>query len=312
MPQSSPVEHEPTPLHLEGWVRVMEETQGLRAERVAFSRGAGPDDTIDGLFFLDRAGRIRVPDGLPYLALAPRRSDRAHQLSDPFPPLLEAAEYVARRRLFFGVSLMPGWLDVRPWQWRGIMAFAAYTFVLPFQSAPRPGRTIDRRIRRAQDAGYSCRYPAPLDDAISCVRATEIRNGFLHGIRLASLRALVEALGPEHLRIYASYDRNGDVASSTITLHRAGSAAIGLMAGTSDAHLDSGATQLLQRYELDDLARAGADRFDFGGGNLPSIARYKASWHGQLTPTFALQQPGLRSAITAFRRHPLETGARRA
>lgn len=299
MPPSPLADNQPTPLHLDGWVTYVETTERLRPERVAFASPVGLA-AIDGLFFLDRRGRIRVPAGVPYLALAARHG-LTMDSADLAPLLDQAAHDMRARGLHFRAPLMPGFSDARPWQWRGFLAVATYTYLLPLNSLPAPSRNVLRNIAAADQAGYTCRYPASLDEAIACLRATEQRQGFRHPVSDADLRDLLAALGSEHLRVYGAYDRTGAIAASRIVLHRPGGDAIDWLAGTRTEHLKSGVTHLLIRSTLDDLRAAGANRFDFGGANLAPIAASKALWHGALTPTYAIQQRGLRSAVWALR-----------
>lgn len=297
---SSPLsDDQPTPLHLEGWATYVQAMSRLRPERVAFEAASG-GAAVDALFFLDRRGHIRLPSGVPYLALAARLG-RSTEPSDLAPLLDRAAADMQARGLHFRAPLLPGLSDVRPWQWRDFLAIASYTYLLPLDPFPVPDRNIARNIAAAEEAGYTCVASPPVDEAIACLRATERRQGFHYPTTDADLRALLAALGPDHLRIYAAYNPAGTMAASRFVLHRPGAPAIDWLAGTQPEHLKAGATPLLIRFVLDDVRRAGADRFDFGGANLPSIAASKAHWHGSLTPTYAIQQRGLRSAIWAMR-----------
>lgn len=296
MPPPPLPDNQPTPLHLEGWTTYATASGGLRPERVVFETRAGTD-AIDGLFFLDRRGRIRVPSGVPYLALAPR-----HGSSTPgFALFEEAAEDMRRRGVHFRAPLLPGIADARPWQWRGFLGIATYTYLIPFQPQPAPARNITRNIAAAEQAGYTCARSPDLDEAISCLRATEERQGFRYPLGDGDLRELMSSLGPEHLRSYAAFDRSGAMAASRFVLHRPGADAIDWLAGIQPEHLKAGAGPLLIRFAIEDVRAAGATAFDFGGANLPSIAASKALWHGTLTPTYAIQQPGWRSAIWALR-----------
>jgi hypothetical protein len=205
------------------------------------------------------------------------------------------------RGIHFRAPLMPGLSDVRPWQWRGLIAVAAYTLVVPLDPRPAPSRRISRAVATAEQAGYSCVAGPPLDEAVACLRATERRQGFRYPVSDTELRDVLASLGPEHLRVYGAYDRIGDMASARFVLHRAGADAIDWMAGTRGEDLKAGAASLLIRFVLDDLHTAGANAFDFGGANLQSIAASKALWHGALTPTWVIQQRGIRSALWALR-----------
>jgi hypothetical protein len=299
MSSPAPPDDQPTPLHLEGWTTWARQMNDLRPERQAFESASG-DAAIDTLLFLDRRGRIRAPAGVPYVAVAPRLGLTTEQ-SDLAPLLDRVAEHMRSTGVHFRAALMPGLSDVRPWQWRGYIAVATYTFIIPLDPRPAPSRMISRALATAEAAGYTCVVGPPIDEAIACLRATEKRQGFTYPIRDEELRAAAAALGPDHLRIYAAYDRDGEVASSRFVLHRPGAAAIDWLAGTRADHLKAGAAPLLIRFVLDDITAAGAARFDFGGANHPSIAASKAAWRGTLTPTYAVQQRGLRSAIWACR-----------
>ncbi len=101
------------------------------------------------------------------------------------------------------------------------------------------------------------------------------------------------------------YAPTGEPASVDVDLYHPGSRAVGWVGGTKTEHLQSGATQLLQGYVLEDLQAAGATGYDFVGANIPSVAAAKATWGGHLVPFYSVEAYTLRSlakwALNCFR-----------
>ena len=132
---------------------------------------------------------------------------------------------------------------------------------------------------------------------MECLKETEDRQGFSHGLTTADICLAKDLLGEEHFKCYGCYAPNGEIASARIILHSHGSRAIDWVAGTKREFLNSGATQAVIAFALENLASKGAIGFDYSGANIPNVAAAKATWGGPLVPFYVLRSPDIRGLV---------------
>lgn len=288
----------PSPLALEGWHEFNRIKWGVRPHRVAFGQSEGDGARLDAVLYLNRRGRVYLPDDNPYLPVwfrpsptsFPSRSERrwltlAEQLADE----------MRARGMANAVDLPVGIMDGRPWRWAGFSVGAKYTYVVDLPYSPeRMEKNSRSQLRRAERAGYRCERTDRLADAHVCLVETAARKGFRLDLSLRDLETARELLGDEHLRVYVCYGPDGMPAAANIVLHRPGGMALGWLGGVTSAHLSAGAFQLLEVFSMDDLAAAGASRYDLAGANIPGVARAKSQFGGRLTPYYFVNPVGLK------------------
>jgi hypothetical protein len=197
-----------------------------------------------------------------------------------------AADAFARdlrhRGLSGTIALPPEIRDLRALTWQGFRIGVRYTLV---QDLPVSDASVDRdqrrRARQAAAAGYRCELTESFPDVLSCISDTEGRQRFRYGLTIDDLRTLQASLG-DGFRAYICHDPSGRPAASRLLLHCPEGEAVDWVNGTATAHVNSGASQLLLRYMLDDLAAVGARALDWEGANIPSVAAAKERWGGRI------------------------------
>lgn len=288
-----------SPLAHPGWLEFNSRKWGLKAQVVCLSGDGAPLPAIDAVLYLDRRGRIVHPALNPYVPLS-FTSTPTRGRSRLYRQWLEAAGWMAAemrgRGLRSAIALPPDIEDVRPWQWAGFRADLRYTFVLDLpHAAEHQDPMVRNRITSATRRGYRCEQGADLADVWSCLLGTQARQGFVHGLSLADLTLAHGCLGDERLRRYVCYAPDGQPASALVVLHEPQGDAIGWVAGTRHDDLASGAAQLVTQFALADLAAAGAQRLDWAGANLATVAAAKANWGPRLVPYYVVEAPNARS-----------------
>lgn len=167
---------------------------------------------------------------------------------------------------------------------------AAFTNLIDFPFTWAQGdRVVRQQANKAERAGFTCRRTDAFDDLHACLGGSQARGGFAYGMTLAGLALAHRLLGPEAFRVYVCYAPSGEPATARVLLHRPGARALDWMAGTRDAFLKSGATQLLLSHVLDDLHRAGAVGYNSCGADVESVAHTKLLWGGRIVPQYAIQ-----------------------
>lgn len=290
-----------SPLSAPGWIAFNRERWGLAGEAVRISKPDGGPSLMTVLY-RDSRGRIVSPPHTPYLPVrldltavgpAVRLTRQRLLLSSLF------AEIVRSYGTKGWVALEPTLADVRPFQWLAFDVEPRFTYYVDLPSDPESwNENVQKKCRLAERLGYSCERTDDLTAVAACLRGSEQRQGFTYGLSLDDLRRCRTLVG-DGMRCYLCLGPGGRPASARVNLHMRGTRAVDFMAGTDPAHLQSGATQLVIAFVLDDLARAGATGFDFAGANIQAVARAKADWGGELTPFYAVRAPGARSIVDA-------------
>ena len=217
------------------------------------------------------------------------------------------------------ITLPPGVQDVRGLQQAGFRLENRFTSIITFPwSVDDAVPNVLKRARRAAAAGLrGCR---DLDDAelMTCVQATATRKGFDIGLSLDALRLGSELLGEEGLRFYGARAPGGEVACARAVLCSPDGYALEWLAGTDEAYMSSGATQLMMKFMIEDLSAQRFAAFDLAGANIPSVAQAKRDWGGELVPFSAVFPRGARDlavqakqSIASWRRRRSSAEVRR-
>lgn len=279
----------PTPVELPGWVEFNAWRTGLTPYQFASS---GPGAQVRAILYLDRRGRVRLPDLATYLPVSfetqrQRPSSRTADWLEASAPLVEQMKQRAVPQL---VYLPPSIDDVRPWQWRGFLVSVDYTYQIDFPFDPTLMVPSHRNsVEKAARLGMSVRRVDDVDPVVECLVESASRVGYPLVIRHDELRGALRLLGSDSLRMYTCFDKEGRPASSCVVVHAPGNLALAWLAGTRSASLGDGANHLLWRVAFDDLESAGASGVDWGGPNSRTLAEFKARWGSRLVPIYSIR-----------------------
>jgi len=290
-----------SPLFLDGWLEFNRRKWNLEPRIIKFKEDHKQIPFLKTVLYYDKKGFITIPPRNPYLPVEFRStptqsSSRVGRQWLVLSGMLSDELYRAGVR--GTIPFSPNVTDLRMFQWRGFHVQVRYTFYLHL---PIDKRQIDhavrKQIKKAGNNAFTCSRVVSPEEIMQCLTDTEDRNGFSYGLSVSDIKMAQELLSEEHFRCYGCYAPNGEIASARIILHRAGSRAIDWVAGTKRKFLNSGATQGLIAFALDDLASAGATGFDFAGANIPNVAAAKATWGGRLVPFYIVSAPSLRGIL---------------
>jgi hypothetical protein len=193
-------------------------------------------------------------------------------------------------------ALPPDVEDVRPWGWRGFRIGVGYTYLLELPFDPgRADRGARRNAEKAVRLGMRVERVRDADIVTECLAETESRKDFSHRLGPRELRAADDLLGPDNLRMYASFDPDGRAASACAVIHSPGARAVAWVAGTKTVSLPSGAGHLLWRHVFEDLSEAGAAGLDLCGANIKAVADFKSRWNPILTPAYNVRSYSVRA-----------------
>jgi len=292
-----------SPLFLDGWSefnRRVSEVEPVRIRVPEFGR-----QRLHALLYADRRGRIVLPRLNPYLPIS-FSLDPASRPLRLTSQWIRTVEPVVREMREHGVGdnlvLSPDVTDARPWKWAGFRTGLAYTIVNRFPADPAAVEPKALKLaHRARDLGYTWSPDGTPDEVIACLKETESRKGFRHGIEASEIAFLTTCLGVEHARSYTVRTLGGEPASAMVVLHQRGAMAVGVVGGTARAALRDGAAQLMMEVVLSDVAAHGATGMELAGSELESVALSKEAWGGSLVPLVRVEPYTLRNAMRAGR-----------
>ena len=272
------------------WVCRREGLTHVKIESGTESARGQPYGCFDG--FARRSGRLRTPNLQPYLAArlqTTNASSQAKIANQQLDICINLAEQMASRGLAGSINLPPSFADMRPWQWKGLRVEPFYTYQLDTsRHAELMLPSVRKSINKATRYDYQYSSNPSSDDVIRCLDATENAKGFSYGLTTQELDLLRASFSSKVVRCYLAAAPDGTPVSARVILRTSATTALDWVAGTATAHYQSGVTQKLISIALQDLSDDGISAFDFGGANIPNVAKSKSYWGGSLQTLFAV------------------------
>jgi len=286
-----------TPLELPGWLEFNTWRTGLEARRFSFALAPnGPE--IRAVLYLDRRGRVTMPPNNPYLPIAfeSARQGNSSKTAEWLRAAAPLVEDMRMRGVTNGIAFPPDVDDVRPWSWRGFLVGVRYSYYLDFPFDPAlMNRSTRRLLAQSTDLAMSVDRVADVSQVVDCLADTEARQRFSSSLGLRELEMARNLLGPDNLRMYACFDREGQPAAAAVVVHAPGARAIGWLQGMKWTHRADGAVHLLWRHVFEDLASEGATGIDLCGANIESVATFKSHWGARLIPFYTVRTFSVRA-----------------
>lgn len=241
-----------------------------------------------------------TPVHAPWLRAAARK-DRASVEQERLEALTALCAAVSRLGAFAEFFLPVGFPDLRPFQWAGWETRARYTYRLE-RSAPGVleagfSHDIRKQVAKARREGLRAEPLEDLDVLAGLWMETAKRNRVAAPYSRADFMAMLERQrGPGRLQAWVARLPDGTpVAARAAVLD--GEIAHDWVAGSVREHFDSGATPFLLSEMMASLPGE-VRRFDFGGADYPSIARFKSKFGGELLASFSVSRTrGMRARL---------------
>lgn len=287
-----------TPLALDGWVEYNCRKWNLKPLKLDLSANEGHSTFVKAVFYLDSKGKIISPDLTPYTPVHfeytstesfPRRYRQSIELAELL--INEIKKYKIANYIFLPTDI----IDIRTWQWEGYRTNIRYTLLLDLPvDLTSAHHSVRKNIKKAVEEFRFERIYDSYEKVIECITDTEQRQGFSYNIGAEDLNLLRNLITDENFRIYAAFDAFGKIIATRIILAVQNGVAIDWIAATRKEHLNSGITQGLIHYILEDLNSFGVKQFDFVGAGFPNVALAKVDWGAKLTPYYMINQFGLK------------------
>ena len=289
---------------MQRWAQFNTEKWKCETRRVHFDAPNSPA-YVEGLFFLNKQGKLYLPPLNPYhpLTFHPTPTDKPYKLDSQWHEIAKIMiPEMLKLRGSASFVFPPEFKDIRPFLWHGFKSHVKYTYYVDFPfSLEQASTEIRNKIKKAEKAGYYSARSNNMNDVYQCLQGTESRQGFSHHMNLEDLKLAQSILGEHALRAYICYSKEGEPVSASVVVALNKERAFGWIASSKTEHLNQGVAQQSQYFAIQDLAQCGFEGLDFAGANLPSVAKAKSHWGTTVTPYYLVRTPGYREVLRAGR-----------
>lgn len=289
------------PLMLDGWLKFNEYKWGLKSQILKFNLKGENSCSVEMVIYLDKKGHIVLPKLNPFLPTVfhPTPTGKVSKLRHQWLSVSELlVKEFKKRGLKSSIALPPEIIDVRVWQWQGFLTEPRYTFYLGLPiNLSDVDPIVRKNINRAKNEKFYVLRTYDFEKVIECLSDTEKRQNFSYRLTKDDLEVAAKFLGEENFRCYIAFAPNNEPASARIVLKGNNEMALDWVAGTKKKFLNSGITNYLISFILDDLVNSGTKIFDFNGANLPTVQEAKSNWGGELKVYYTLRPLNLRTFL---------------
>lgn len=227
---------------------------------------------------------IRAYDGVHFRPLDVSKGQK--QEYDRLMALRALEEYLRRKYSFYHLVFLPGFTDVRPFQWAGASIVPQYTYIMDLETFSEDNYTKSlREVLRAAERSGLTGGECSVSELIALNSLSYDRHGRKPPVAHDKLKLLLDELKRAGL-LQIECVRNG---AGTII---AGMASLVTEKGSyffvsgTDARAEKGASHMLYHEILCAEKKAGRSFVDFVGANTPTINLFKSSFGPRLEVYF--------------------------
>lgn len=254
-----------------------------------------------GLYIVrTRSGNIvACPPLTPYngVLIVPKQSEQKYKNEFRTIDISTAiASYLESTFDYSTLLNSPALIDVRSFKWRGWNAVPSYTYNLDINKFPgiyqnMMGRSVMKKINKAKKTKIKIQKSDKIRDFLKLYRMTfekQDRGLPLPEKSVLKLFNILHKAG--YCQLYVAKSANGKILSGNIQVSDNPDESFDWLAGSNPKYLNTGANQLLYWSIFEDLAKKGVKRFDFCGADIPSVARHKSGFGGDLTTYYVVSK----------------------
>lgn len=200
--------------------------------------------------------------------------------------LSEIASYLSRRYHNVHLFCGPGLTDFRPLQQKGWLITPAYTYFLSLDDIEKLWQQFDgsvrRQIKKGENQGLQLCHTFNATSFVRLIDETFRRHHQRNPIPDGLVRLVIEDESFVDKRVLiGAEDKDGNLASGVIVLRDSKRAYYAFSATRTDV-MGTGVHSWLLWEMFKHLNQQGIHQFDFLGGNIPSIARFKEKFNPEL------------------------------
>lgn len=284
---------------LDGWLKFNEEMWGYKAERVMYTLPGKERPALEGVLYLTKSGKVRMPPCNAYLPLQfyPTPTEKNCQLYTQWMSVAKLlAEDIKKRGIAGNISFPPGFTDGRWFQWLGFDVTFKYTFVTPLPyNQDAVGTEVRTHIRKSEKHDYIVECNPSMADVVFCLNQSATFKKF-DKVSKKFLDISKWYLG-ENLYTHLAKTPKGQPVAVQVNFGVANGICIGWMAGIDRHYISDGVNQFLISAALQDICSNDSSFFDFCGADIEYVARAKAAWGFPLVPQIMLMDKSIRNTL---------------
>jgi hypothetical protein len=297
------------------WLEPLAHLTGATVEVALCWRGAEP---VAGYAAFVRQGPVgrtaRLAPTSPYnsVAIAPRTCREPHRIERHELDVLRAIRRDATERYdYVRFVHHPALRDVRAFEWDEWRTAVFYTHRIHFSPdidpLDRVAADVRRRAVQAQRAGIRVEREERVDEFYQLLLKTHERQGLrLHLLPKAYFHLFRYLLQRGVLEVRLARSPAAKRLAGNLVIRDGGTAYL-WMAAADPTHFNTGANQLLLIETIRDLSTQ-VQTFDLCGAFCPSVAHYKSTAGGELTPYYTVWRASGRRARCAAAARDLLVG----
>lgn len=212
---------------------------------------------------------------------------------------LEVAEKIIRQiRLekYLTVKIInsPRINDVRAFYWDNWTVWPSYTYEIPLSNFDKTKEMFDHNVRnkinKSERSNIQFKIKDDFESLYSLLKLTFKRRKRPLFMNKDKFQKLYDNLKKHNCcKMYFAEIEGGKPVSGRITLFTKHQVAHDWVAGADPDYLNTGATPFLISKILEDLSRNGYKYLDMDGANVPTIAKFKSTFGGELKHYFILE-----------------------
>jgi hypothetical protein len=193
---------------------------------------------------------------------------------------------------YFSITLVPGFIDIRPFQWRNYQVNPSYTYVINLKPELEDiweGLTTICRHNIQKGEDLQCQLVRCDDTSILTDLLTQRYNeqGLNHAVDPAYLKEALKTY-PENVVLHCLYDNDELIGA---TLNQAYNWYLGWMGLAKPRDEKYKYANELMVWQLIQQAKSlGFDKFEISGANKQSLCRYRSKFNPQLEVYFRISK----------------------
>lgn len=289
---------ESDPLFHPSWIKFNEDMWEVVGKLIELKPSKGNSWILYIVVYFDCYGKIVQPPRNPYLPVYFYTS--SSKLSEVLQRKREALEKLSELFQKYGlngnVKLSPEIEDMRFFYWKKFFVKLNYTYKIDLSKfRSNYASSLKTKINKARKLGYTCEITTDFDSVCECLAAPEKRKNFSHRFSVNDMYRLYDLLGSDNLLATIVKDANQNIMGAWVQLYSSNGLALGWSAGIKTEGLKDGVNFLLGDFTLDYLCQKGCKSFDLVGANIPSIAKMKEAWGGDLIVYYTIWEPKMKN-----------------
>jgi hypothetical protein len=200
------------------------------------------------------------------------------------------SSYLSRNYIYPYFLLDTTIADTRAFQWSGWNVIPGYTYLVNPQTAI-PDSDVRRRAKRCSEEGFYINNDYNPHEFWTLFKSTSERQGIK---KMIGKEQFSELLNPvkHFLLMFSAYDKQQQMHASWIQMSCDDATIYNWNAASDATLLKQGGTPFLASALLEEIRKRNYSTWDLCGADNPSVARFKSTLGGKLTPYFKISYSG--------------------